>query len=503
MHPDPSSALTPVVPLSEMAQGHSFAKARLHALCVLDGIDRLAPKLIESALRDPHPQIRRHALRLAESRWEREPNLLARAIDLADNPDAAVRLQAACSLGTSASSQAGRALAQLAVENHDDPFIRAAVFSSAHLHFDHLAEAALNNDVLIKELIELGGKQTSSDALIARLATPGTDGFTPTRLRSLGSWLDHKPKASNSLGEVIQIARQIIVNNDAPLALRTAAAGLLGREPKHLVSDQTLLTQLLSPQTPGQLKLAAIEALARGSSEELPAILLQAWSGHLPKERTRILDILLQRPNWTKACLEALNKGEITPRDLDASRRQLLLTHADPTIRENAARVLETGSTHERLDQIKPFRAALKLEGNSGNGEEVFQKLCAVCHLPAKGLPMNGPDLRSITDRTHEGLFSSILNPNQSIDPSYTGYTVTLDNGTSLYGRILSENSSHLTLRQLDGTDQQISRKSLKELKSTERSLMPDGLEAAMSHQDLADLISFLQRSGNPSETPE
>ncbi|NNM30431.1 MAG: hypothetical protein HKO57_12995, partial [Akkermansiaceae bacterium] len=101
--------------LADMASGHHSARARLHALCVLDGLDRLAAGLLRSSFRDPHRHVRRHALRLAESRWDRDPDLLAAAARLADDPDAAVRLQAACSLGASDRPVAGRALARLAV----------------------------------------------------------------------------------------------------------------------------------------------------------------------------------------------------------------------------------------------------------------------------------------------------------------------------------------------------------------------------------------------------
>ena len=132
-------------------------------------------------------------------------------------------------------------------------------------------------------------------------------------------------------------------------------------------------------------------------------------------------------------------------------------------------------------------------------GRKVFDQLCAVCHLPPKGLPVNGPDLRSITDRSKEGLFISILDPNQSIDPTYESHTITLPDDTTLFGRILSENQTHLTLRQLDGSDRQLSRKTLKSLKKSGRSLMPEGLGSAMSHQDLANLISFLQGFGSQS----
>lgn len=106
---------------------------------------------------------------------------------------------------------------------------------------------------------------------------------------------------------------------------------------------------------------------------------------------------------------------------------------------------------------------------------------------------MNGPDLRSITDRTTEGLFGSILDPNQSVDPTYSSYSVTLNDDAALYYRVLSDSATHLTLRLLDGTDRQLRRTEIKSLKNSRLSLMPEGLEAAMSMRDIADLIQFVQ----------
>ncbi|MFT5412170.1 MAG: hypothetical protein ACI9NC_004908, partial [Verrucomicrobiales bacterium] len=40
----------------------------------------------------------------------------------------------------------------------------------------------------------------------------------------------------------------------------------------------------------------------------------------------------------------------------------------------------------------------------------------------------------------------------------------------------------------------------IKTLKNTGRSLMPDGLETAMGHQDLADLIGFVQNLRSDEE---
>jgi putative heme-binding domain-containing protein len=237
-----------------------------------------------------------------------------------------------------------------------------------------------------------------------------------------------------------------------------------------------------------------MQTLERIAPDSLPETLLQHWSGYLPEERNRVLDTLFKRKIWTMACLEAIQQKTIKRGDIDAARRQLLLRHTDKTVQQKAEKILGDGFQSGRKQSMETFRPALALSADQHRGRIVFDQLCAVCHLPPKGLPMNGPDLRSITDRTKEGLYSSILDPNQSVDASYSGYSITLHDGAALYGRILSESTNHLTLRLLDGTDRQLLRSSIQALRNTGLSLMPEGLEAAMTQQELADLILFLQK---------
>lgn len=478
--------------LTAMARTHSQAQARLHALCALDGLGQLDAGLLVELLRDPHPEIRRNALRLAESRWESDPSLLIEAIHLIEDPNSPVRLQLALSLGESENPKAGKALARLMVQDAGDTYIRSAVFSSAVPHFDHLVEAALESGVLLEQLLEIGDDKDKA-SLVSRLATPGDDGFRPGQFRSLASWLDRNPAITSELAEVIGQAREILNEGAGDVALQISAMGLLGREDQTRAGDRERLTDWLAPQVNREVKLAAVEALARIGGDELPDTLLEDWSGHLPRERARILDILLRRAEWTRSCLAAIDGGKVPRGDLDASRRQLLLTHAETDIREKARHVL---SSRDRRKQLEAYRAALELERDATRGKVVFQRLCASCHLPPEGIPMNGPDLRSITDRSAEGLFDSILDPNQSVDPTYSGYSVTMGNGSVLFGRVMTETANHLTLRLLDGTDQQLSRSEVVALKNSGLSLMPEGLEAGMNQQDLADLIGFLQVFG-------
>ena len=480
--------------LAEMTQRHPSAKARLHALCALDGLGRLEPARLQHAFQDPHPAVRRHALRLAETRWDAEPGLLEASFPLARDPDASVRLQAACSWGESNSPEAGEALAAVAIRDAGDPYIRAAAFSSAAPHFDQLAQAALRSGVLLDEVLRLGsGKNASLDALLANLLKPGPSGYQPSQFSTLAGWLGRDNPATPEMSRVITRAREIASDHQSSPTLRASAIGLLGRETEKLAGDHRLVAGLLGQQVSSEVKLAAMQALERFAPEQLPETLLRWWPSYLPRERNRALDTLFKRQAWIQACLDAIQQEKIHRGDLDAARRQLLLKHPDPSIRKQAKQALGTSSPNSRTKNLEAYRKALGSPADEKRGRAVFNQLCAVCHLPPKGLPMNGPDLRSITDRSKEGLFSSILDPNQTVDASYSGYSITLKDGATLYGRVLSESPNHLTLRLLDGTDRQLQRTSIKELKNTGLSLMPEGLETGMTPQGLADLILFLQ----------
>ena len=120
--------------LEKMAAESANPRARLHALCLAE-----TPAAIIRALTDSHPGIRENALRLAEK--HPTPEIIAAAAQLVNDPDAKVRLQLACTLGEWKDASAGEALARLAVKDCAEPFIAAAVMSSAVPHVRPLTDA--------------------------------------------------------------------------------------------------------------------------------------------------------------------------------------------------------------------------------------------------------------------------------------------------------------------------------------------------------------------------
>jgi putative heme-binding domain-containing protein len=64
------------------------------------------------------------------------------------------------------------------------------------------------------------------------------------------------------------------------------------------------------------------------------------------------------------------------------------------------------------------------------------------------------------------------------------------------------ENAVSITLKLPDATTRAILRSDIASLESVNLSLMPEGLEAGLSKQDLADLIAFLKSTSAQEPQP-
>ena len=90
-------------------------------------------------------------------------------------------------------------------------------------------------------------------------------------------------------------------------------------------------------------------------------------------------------------------------------------------------------------------------------------------------------------------LLQDFLDPNRQIAPDYAAYEIIPKTGEPAVGLIASETAQRLTLRHPGAPDSSWARSEIREIRATGRSLMPEGLEEGLSHQDVADLLSFLR----------
>ncbi|MDP6207941.1 MAG: c-type cytochrome, partial [Roseibacillus sp.] len=293
--------------------------------------------------------------------------------------------------------------------------------------------------------------------------------------------------------DLLERARSLIAGGTGGMEDRLAAAALLAGHPGSREVAMEFLGRRISPATPpGELKVV-LAVLGGTGAQEVPAILLEKWAQLSPAGRGWAVDELFSQVAWTEALLASLKGGTVRLADLDATRRLRLRQHPDEGIRTMASDLLKNVSSPVREKVVENFRTALSLEGDGVKGRVVYRRLCLACHRHGKEGREVGPDLRSVREHPPEKLLVGILNPNRDIQPGFHAYNCELKSGEFLFGLLASENAVSITFKVPDGTTKAILRSDIKSLKSVNLSLMPEGLEAGLSQQDLADLISFIR----------
>ncbi|HSH94931.1 MAG TPA: hypothetical protein VK968_12350, partial [Roseimicrobium sp.] len=103
-----------------------------------------------------------------------------------------------------------------------------------------------------------------------------------------------------------------------------------------------------------------------------------------------------------------------------------------------------------------------------------------------------GPDLVTVQNSGKEKLLTNIIDPNREIAPQYLAQTVETTDGESVSGVIVSESASTVTVRMAFGKEAAFPRNRIAKLQSQGQSLMPEGLEAGLTPQDVANLLEFI-----------
>jgi putative membrane-bound dehydrogenase-like protein len=147
----------------------------------------------------------------------------------------------------------------------------------------------------------------------------------------------------------------------------------------------------------------------------------------------------------------------------------------------------------DRVKVIAGYAKVGTLKGDATRGHELFKTQCALCHrLKGDGIEV-GPDLAMVADKPTDWLLTAMLDPNAAIEPRYQAQLLTLKNGTALTGLITGETANNVTLRLPGGTEQAVLRSDIASEKPLGKSLMPEGLEAALDAQGVADVLAWLR----------
>lgn len=328
--------------------------ARIHAIWLIKNINGHPSG--GDALRDSDARVRENAIKA-------DDDPVPGFVGLADEPSPKVRLQFALSAGNwpymwqaaekplpldKEDQRLGKALASIAIRDHADPWMRAAVISSAVPHCRALCEgiAAAGGEVFAAyayDLIATALGMNDRDSLAAMLQPllkPHENKFTEEQLHSFGLLLralekrkvtpgslsstnDALIEALASADAVFGFSKVIIhETNEYSGAYPVFAARILLHHPAHRTLAMGHLVRRLAPDQPAWNNIAAISLLQETADPSAPGAMLRRFSSYLPLVQSLAVETLLSREPWALALLGHLKANPNTA--LDAMQRARL-----------------------------------------------------------------------------------------------------------------------------------------------------------------------------------
>ncbi|MFN0078533.1 MAG: PVC-type heme-binding CxxCH protein [Prosthecobacter sp.] len=264
----------------------------------------------------------------------------------------------------------------------------------------------------------------------------------------------------------------------------------------------SLTKSLIAPAQPQDLQLAALEALGSYREPAVADMLIDAWSKLTPTLRDKATTILLSRTDRIAKLLDAIEAKKITPAQLSAAAKATLGRQKTPALAERIAKLIGDGGSSNRKEVIERYAKEMGLRADEGirapgdatRGAKIHEMACMVCHKFADKGNDVGPHLGTIKAWPVEQILTNVLDPNREVSPNFALYIVETNDGRTLSGLIASETAGNLTLKRADGGTDTVLRSEIKSLTSPGISLMPEGLEAAITPQQMADLIAYLKQ---------
>ncbi|MFN9591883.1 MAG: neutral/alkaline non-lysosomal ceramidase N-terminal domain-containing protein [Pirellulaceae bacterium] len=505
---------------------NSQAPVRIQAAYLLADVGSLNGRDLARLMSDPEAHVRRAALVLAEPGLREEQEVPAEWIQLANDPDPAVRLQWLLSAGeaTEAESTVPATIVRQIVSEPENPWLTTAALSSIHPRWLNTLFHVTNEQLETVAIAELPaswliglaksaagwGRSEGIGILLSTIDRRlQMEANWESRQALLNCWFGIASNAtSGSLDPLITnrmlaIIRERIADQRLSLDERKEAMRWVGILKDSWEGDLQFLKSQVQIRNP--LALEGMNQAAGIRRPETAQWLLDDLKDWTPAMQSAAFNLLLGYRPWQQMLGEAVFDKRLEV-SLMSPEQQLSLLAAKDTEGEDASKAWRTrlkesfasgSAAASSASWSQTHRSALTASGNPTRGAQVYQEHCAACHqLAGKGHSV-GPSLDAVVSKPRQYLWQEILDPNRNRDRRYEQFVAESEDG-SIDSGILEETPTSITLRQASGKSKVILRSELVALKSTNRSLMPEGMDRLIAPQQLADLLEFLQRQQLP-----
>ncbi len=538
----------------QSVDGIGLNPAAIHALWTLHGLKKIegdgpTVKAVYAALKHPSAGVRRNAVQVLPKNETSIKEILA--AHLLQDADAQVQLTALLALADMPVSAIAADAVSSALQDQKltrDPLLVDAATSAAARHArlflqtmaslksdkapsppalqvvarvaEHLGRGGAD-DGLSTLLVSLGKSQPSvAEVILDGLARGWPRGKTAkldeksaaelvallprlspaarVKLVSLGSRLGstelqkHKSEIVSAFMAVVKDDKQ----NDLERAKSARELMTLAKTDEDIV--QQLLEQI-SPQTSPELAAGLLDAVAVSETKGVGAQVVGALGTLTPSVRVAAIQVLLSKPDWSNALLDAAEKGKFKLAELSLDQREKLSAHPNKALADRAKKLLARGDAlpdknrQKVIDDLLPLAAR---DGNATTGKAVFTKNCAKCHTHSGEGGKIGPDLTGMAVHPKESLLVDIMDPSRSVEGNFRAYTATVNDGRVITGLLTAESKTSVDMIDAEGKKYSIQRSDFESFNSSTKSLMPEGFEKQLSADDVTNLLTFLTQRG-------
>jgi putative heme-binding domain-containing protein len=255
------------------------------------------------------------------------------------------------------------------------------------------------------------------------------------------------------------------------------------------------------------VRRAAMAALGRFDDPQIGRSIVAAY-GQLPADqevRPTAISVLVSRPAWAAALLEAIADGRIPRADLPPEQLERLRQSEDAAVVALTEKVFNKpaqATSDAKLAEVARVKAVLAGgPGDAEAGMTLFTARCANCHTFFGRGGKVGPDLSGY-ERTANNLDSILLNvvdPSAAIREEYTAFLIRTKRGQTFAGVITSRGANEITLVDSAQQSTTIAKSDIKLERALAVSTMPEDLLAGLNDQELRDLFAYLMAPEPPA----
>lgn len=305
-------------------------------------------------------------------------------------------------------------------------------------------------------------------------------------------------KASRGTNRFVELVRDFKLDGQGPGLLEVAMAR--PDSPEGVDAMKMLLGKEGAQLLPEQLKEAkaakVVEALGNtADARAVPLLLPLVSEPAAPADlRKQSVKSLAQSQAGIEALLKLAKDGKF-PDDLRFTATQALAAVQLPKLKDSIAQLFPSPNALGGTT-LPPISELSKKPGDAAHGKELFAKestSCITCHRVSDLGVDFGPALSEIgTKLGKDAIFEAIIDPNAGIAMGFETTMLTLKDGNAAVGIVRSETPEELVLAMPRGITVRYKKGEIAERTKLPTSMMPSGLNQALSVQDLVDVVAYL-----------